>query len=187
MRFTPTPLAGAYLIEIEPLVDERGFFARSLCADEFARLGLNASMVQQSVSWNPRRGTLRGLHFQAAPHAEDKLVRVTQGAVFDVIVDLRTDSATRGQWFGVELNASNHRQLYIPRGLAHGFQALEDNTEVFYQMTVPYEPGAARGVRWDDPVLGIAWPLHELAHSEQRVSERDMQWPLCSPVGVVGA
>lgn len=177
MRFTPTPLTGAYVIDLEPIEDERGFFARSLCVEEFLQHGLNAKMVQQSVSWNPRRGTLRGMHFQAPPHAEDKLVRVTQGAMFDVIVDLRPNSSTCGQWFGVELSASNHKQLYIPKGLAHGFQTLEDNTEVLYQMTVPYAPGAGRGLRWDDPALAIAWPLPELARSERYVSERDMQWP----------
>jgi dTDP-4-dehydrorhamnose 3,5-epimerase len=181
VRFTPAPLAGAHVIDIEPLADERGFFARNLCLDEFLRHGINARMVQQSVSWNPRRGTLRGLHFQSEPHAEDKLVRVTQGAVFDVIVDLRMDSSTRGQWFGIELSAQNHKQLYIPRGMAHGFQTLEDNTEVFYQMTVPYQPGAARGLRWDDPALAIPWPLAELARTGERISERDLQWPLLLP------
>jgi dTDP-4-dehydrorhamnose 3,5-epimerase len=175
--FTPTPIRGALLIDLESQADERGFFARNLCVEEFARHGLDGRMVQQSLSWNPRRGTLRGLHYQAAPHAEDKLVRVTRGAIFDVIVDHRPDSATFGRWHGVELSADNRRQLYIPKGLAHGFQTLEDNSEVFYQMTVPFHPDAPRGIRWDDPTLAIAWPLPGLARQEGRISARDCAWP----------
>jgi dTDP-4-dehydrorhamnose 3,5-epimerase len=181
MRFTPTPIPGAVLIDLEPHADERGFFARSLCVDEFREHGLDGRMVQQSLSWNPRRGTLRGLHFQAEPHAEDKLVRVTRGAIYDVIVDLRADSTTRGHWFGVELSADNRRQIYIPRGLAHGFQTTEDDTEVFYQMTVPFHADAPRGIRWDDPELAIAWPLPELARQDGRVSARDLAWPPLQP------
>lgn len=177
MIFTPTPIPGALLIDLEPQADERGFFARSLCVEEFARHGLEGRMVQQSLSWNPRRGTLRGLHYQAAPHAEDKLVRVTRGAIFDVIVDLRPGSTTFGHWHGVELNADNRRQLYIPKGLAHGFQTLEDNSEVFYQMTVPFHSDAPRGIRWDDPSLAIAWPSPELARQEGRISAKDYTWP----------
>lgn len=158
MKFTPTPLSGAWLIDIEPHVDERGLFARSVCQQEFGKHGLNATFVQQSVSWNPTAGTLRGLHFQAPPFAEDKLVRVTRGSVFDVIADIRPDSATFGHWFSIELSADNRRQIYIPKGFAHGFLSLESNTEVFYQMTFPYQPGSARGIRWDDPALSIDWP-----------------------------
>lgn len=158
MIFTPTPLPGAFVIDIEPHVDERGFFARTLCADEFARHVLNPCFVQQSVSWNPRAGTLRGMHYQAVPHAEEKLVRVTRGAVFDVIVDLRRGSPAFGRWFGLELSADNRRQLYIPQGVAHGFQTLQPETEVSYAMTVAFRSESARGLRWDDPALGIVWP-----------------------------
>lgn len=177
MIFTPTPLPGAMLIDLEPKADERGSFARSLCVEEFARHGLNGRMAQQSISWNARRGTLRGLHYQATPHAEDKLVRVTRGAIFDVIVDLRPGSATFGHWYSVELSAQNHCQLYIPQGLAHGFQTLEDDCEVFYQMTTSFHPSAARGIRWDDPTLAITWPLPKLARDEGRMSARDQGWP----------
>lgn len=159
MKFTETSLAGAYVLEIEPHADERGFFARTACSTTFAEYGLNGAFVQQSVSFNAHKGTLRGLHFQAAPYVEDKLVRVTQGSIFDVIVDIRPGSASFGQWFGVELSAQNHKQLYIPKGFAHGFQTLEDNCEVLYAMTVPYQPGAGRGFRWSDPAVGIVWPM----------------------------
>lgn len=180
MHYTPTPIPGAVLIDLEACADERGFFARSLCVEELRQHGLDGHMVQQSVSWNPRRGTLRGLHFQAAPHSEDKLVRVTRGAIFDVIVDLRSNSPTFGRWFGIELCADNRRQLYIPKGLAHGFQTTENDTEVFYQMTVPFHPDAPRGIRWDDPALAIAWPLVDLARQDGRISARDRAWPAFS-------
>lgn len=159
MKFTETSLRGAYMLEIEPHVDERGFFARTVCSTTFAEHGLDGAFVQQSISFNAHKGTLRGLHFQAPPHEEDKLVRVTQGAIFDVIVDIRQGSASFGQWFGVELSAQNHKQVYIPKGFAHGFQTLEDNCEVLYAMTVPFQPGSGRGIRWDDPTLAIAWPI----------------------------
>lgn len=159
MKFAETSLSGAYLLDIEPHVDERGFFARTACSATFAEHGLNGQFVQQSVSFNAHKGTLRGLHFQAAPHEEDKLVRVTQGAIFDVIVDIRQGSTSFGQWYGVELSAQNHRQLYIPKGFAHGFQTLEDNCEVLYAITAPFQPGSGRGIRWDDPTLAIAWPI----------------------------
>jgi dTDP-4-dehydrorhamnose 3,5-epimerase len=176
LKFIATPLSGAFLIDLERMEDERGFFARSVCIDEFARNGLNASFVQQSVSFNKKAGTLRGMHFQAAPHEEEKLVRVTFGAVYDVIVDLRRDSSTFGRWFGIELSAANHRQLYIPRGFAHGFQTLVTDTEILYEMTTPFQPDAARGLRWDDPQIGIAWP----ACGERTISARDSQLPLLS-------
>lgn len=159
MRFTPTPLTDAWLVELDKIEDERGYFARSWCAREFAAQGLEASLVQCSTSFNATRGTLRGLHYQAAPHAETKLVRCTRGAVFDVIADLRPASPTFLRWFGAELTADNGRMLYIPRGFAHGFQTLAADSEVFYQMSDWYEPAAARGVRWDDPLLGVRWPL----------------------------
>lgn len=174
MKLTPTPLAGACLVDIEPIEDARGFFARSVCAQQFAEHGLDGAFIQQSVSWNRRRGILRGLHYQIEPHAEDKLVRVTRGSIFDVIVDLRPQSATLHQWFGVELSAGNHRALYIPKGFAHGFQTLEDDTEILYQMTVPFHPQSARGIRWNDPVFSIAWP--DPVHAV--LSDKDAALPL---------
>ena len=172
MIFTETRLANAFVIDPEPYADERGLFARTFCAREFAEHGLDTTPVQCNVSLNRRRGTMRGMHWQAAPHEEAKLVRCTHGAIHDVIVDLRPDSATFGGHVGVELTAGNRRMLYVPEGFAHGFLTLEDDTEVFYQMSAFYEPDAARGLRYDDPALGIRWP------AEVRVvSERDRSWP----------
>jgi len=168
------------VIEIEPLGDERGFFARTVAEDAFRERGLNTHFVQQSISWNPHQGTLRGLHYQAAPHEEDKLVRVTRGAIFDVIVDLRDGSVTRGRWFGIGLSAENHRQLFIPKGFAHGFQTLDPGSEVHYQMTVPFQASAGRGIRWDDPALAIRWP--DAAHAI--VGERDRSLPTLEEVAV---
>ena len=158
MVFHETVLKGAFLIDLERHRDERGFFARTFCVDEFQARGLNARLMQCSVSFNEKRGTLRGLHWQTEPHAEAKLVRVTRGAIFDAIVDLRTGSPTFKQHFVCELTADNHRMLYVPEGFAHGFQTLEDNTEVFYQMSAVFAPALARGVRWNDPAFGIQWP-----------------------------
>lgn len=172
MRLTELPIPGCYLVDIEPVEDERGFFARTVCADEFARAGLNAGFVQQSISWNPRKGTLRGMHYQAAPWQEEKLVRVTRGAVFDVMVDLRADSPAYGKWHAVELCADTRRGLYLSKGVAHGFQTLADDTELLYQITVPYRPEAGRGLRWDDPTLAIAWPMPPAA-----ISARDRGYP----------
>ena len=172
MKFLPTPLAGAYLIELEQLDDERGFFARSFCQNEFKAHGLDPVVAQCNVSFNRRRGTLRGLHYQAAPHAEAKLVRCTRGAVWDVIVDLRKGSLTVRQWHAAELTADNRRALYIPDGFAHGFQTLADDSEVLYQMSEFYHPESARGVRWDDPTLAIRWPLKEPV-----MSPRDREFP----------
>lgn len=163
MIFHATPIPGAFVIDIEPKVDDRGFFARTSCVDEFAAQGFRFVMVQSSVSWNARRGTVRGLHYQAAPHGEAKLVRCTAGATFDVMLDVRVDSPECGRWHGVELTAHNHRSLFIPEGVAHGFQTLEDGTEIHYQMNSRYAPQAARGVRWNDPAVGIEWPLPEIA------------------------
>ncbi|MCP4005556.1 MAG: dTDP-4-dehydrorhamnose 3,5-epimerase [bacterium] len=170
MRFEKTPLIGAYVIEIEEHRDERGFFARTYCRDEFRRLGLEPNVAQSSVSFNQRRGTLRGMHFQEAPHAEVRVVRCTRGRIFDVIVDLRSDSADRGRWYGAELSAENHRALYVPKGFAHGFQTLEDRTEVLYDISVPYAPEATRGYHYASPAFGIDWPL-----PPADVSERDQQ------------
>lgn len=158
MRFVPTSLAGAYLIEQERRADERGFFARTWCAGEFEDHGLDPGLAQCSVSYNRSRGTLRGLHYQAPPFAEVKLVRCTRGALFDVAVDLRPDSPTFQRWVGHELTEDNGRALYIPRGFAHGFLTLADATEIEYQISTPHAPETARGIRWDDPFFGITWP-----------------------------
>lgn len=161
MHFTALRLSGAFVIELAPHVDERGLFARTWCRDEFAARGLNTDWPQSSVSFNRSKGTLRGMHFQAEPHAEIKLIRCTMGAAFDVIVDLRADSPTYRQWEAIELTAENRRSLYVPKGFAHGFQTLVDATELFYQMSARYQVDAARGVRWDDPTLAIEWPAAE--------------------------
>ena len=172
MIFVETPLQGAYVIEIEKHEDERGFFARSWCAREFSAKGLDHHLVQCNVSFNKLKGTLRGLHYQIPPHAEVKLVRCTKGSLFDVIVDLRKDSPTFLNWFGVELTGTNYRMLYIPEHFAHGFQTLEDDTEIFYQMSEFYEPAAARGIRWNDPCLAISWPL-----TNHIISTKDQESP----------
>jgi dTDP-4-dehydrorhamnose 3,5-epimerase len=173
MIFKESTLAGAYTIELARVDDERGFFARTYCAEEFAARGLPAQMPQCSVSFNSRKGTLRGLHFQAAPHTEEKLVRCTAGAIFDVIVDLRVDSPTQRRWFATELTADNRRSLFIPRGFAHGFITMRDDTEVLYMISVPYAPGHDRGVRWNDPALAIQWPIEPAV-----ISARDAGYPL---------
>ena len=173
MIFEELPLAGAYVVDMTRAADERGFFARAFCADEFAALGLAGAMSQCSVSFNARKGTLRGLHFQAAPHDEEKLVRCTAGAIFDVIVDIRAESPTFRRWCGTELTADNHRSLYVPKGFAHGFISLADDSEVYYMISVPYVPGFARGLRWSDPAIGIAWPIVPTV-----ISARDAEYPL---------
>jgi dTDP-4-dehydrorhamnose 3,5-epimerase len=172
MIFTETQLRGAFVIDIEKKEDERGFFARTFCEREFAAHGLETRFVQCSISHNTRKGTLRGLHYQAAPNEEVKLVRCTAGALYDVIVDLRRDSPTFKKSFGVELSAQNCRMLYIPKQFAHGFQTLQDHTEIFYQMAQFYSPESARGVRWNDPALGIQWPP-----DERIINERDQTYP----------
>jgi dTDP-4-dehydrorhamnose 3,5-epimerase len=172
VRFLETALPGAYLIEVEPHCDERGLFARTFCRDEFAAHGLTSSFVQCSSSYNGAAGTLRGMHWQDPPCAEVKLVRCTAGAIFDVIVDLRPDSPTRGRWLSAELAAETRRMLYVPEGFAHGFQTLRDGSEIFYQMSRPFDPAAARGFRFDDPAIGIRWPLPPGA-----MSPRDRELP----------
>lgn len=158
MIFTETPLKGAYIIDLQRLEDERGFFARTWCQREFKDHGLRTELAQCNISFNRLAGTLRGMHYQIAPHAETRIVRCTSGAIYDVIVDLRTQSETFKRWFSAELTAENRRMLYVPEGFAHGFITLRDNTEVFYQMTEFYAPEFARGVRWNDPAFGIEWP-----------------------------
>lgn len=168
MIFTETKLKGAYLIDIEPIADERGFFARSWCRREFEEHGLNPDFVQCNISFNKQKGTLRGMHYQTAPHHEAKIVRCTRGSLFDVIIDLRKDSETFKEWLGVELSADNRRMIYIPVGFAHGFQTQEDKTEVFYQMSEFYYSECAGGLRWDDPAFKINWP-----DGERIISNRD--------------
>lgn len=172
MRFEPLKLNGGFLVEPQPHEDARGFFARTFCVREFAEQGLVSAFVQSSISFNCKRGTLRGLHYQTPPAAEVKLVRCTAGAIFDVIVDLRSDSPTYLQHFGVELTARNRRALYVPEMFAHGFQTLEDETEVFYQISEYHTPDKAAGVRFDDPRLNIQWPLPVAA-----MSDKDLNWP----------
>jgi dTDP-4-dehydrorhamnose 3,5-epimerase len=158
MQFLATSLPGVYEIRIEPHRDERGFFARTWCEHEFGAHGLNSKLVQCNISFNSRKGTLRGMHFQAAPHSEVKLVRCTKGSIYDVVLDLRPESSTYKQWVGLTLTAEDRNMAYIPERCAHGFITLEDETEVFYQMSEFYNPESARGVRWDDPAFGIVWP-----------------------------
>lgn len=172
MKFTETPLSGCYVIDLEQIGDDRGFFARSWCSKEFEAVGLTSRICQANVSYNNARGTLRGLHYQLAPHAEAKLVRCTRGAIFDVAVDLRVESPTFRQWFGVELSSENWRMLYIPEGFGHGFQALENDTEIYYLVSEFYTPEAERGARYDDPAFGIEWPTEVTA-----TSEKDANWP----------
>jgi dTDP-4-dehydrorhamnose 3,5-epimerase len=176
MRFTETKVAGAFLIEPEPIADERGFFARTWCREEFTDHGLTGELAQANISFNHRKGTLRGLHYQAAPHAEAKLVRVTRGAIWDLALDLRRDSPTYLAWFGAELNDANRHMLYVPEGCAHGFLTLTDAAEVAYQMSAPYAAAAARGVRHDDPAFGIRWPGEVVV-----INERDRTYPDVAP------
>jgi dTDP-4-dehydrorhamnose 3,5-epimerase len=173
MAFTELPLGGAYLVEMLPLVDERGFFARAYCAEEFSARGLGAVLRQCSVSYNNRKSTLRGLHYQAAPHEEHKLVRCTAGAVFDVIVDIRPGSPTYRRWYGLELSAENRRSLFIPPGFAHGFMTLSDHSEIYYMISVQHVSESGRGLRWSDPALAIRWPAQP-----EVISERDAAYPL---------
>ncbi|MDB5882731.1 MAG: dTDP-4-dehydrorhamnose 3,5-epimerase [Ramlibacter sp.] len=172
MIFSETGLKGAFILDLERREDERGFFARSWCRDEFEAHGLNPALAQCNVSFNRRRGTLRGMHYQADPFAEAKLVRCTAGSVYDVIIDLRPGSPTFKQHIGEVLSAANHRMMYVPEGFAHGFQTLQDDTEVFYQMSQFYSPAHGRGVRYDDPVFGIEWKI-----ADPVMAERDRSYP----------
>ena len=172
MRFTATPIQGVYVIDLEPVEDHRGFFARTYCDDEFRARGLETHFAQASIAFTARRGTLRGMHYQREPYGEVKLVRCTRGAVYDAVIDLRPHSATFRQWFAVELTADNRRMLYVPAGFAHGYQTLQDDTEISYQMSTPYHPEAAAGVRWNDPAFGVSWPIDVTV-----IAERDAAYP----------
>jgi dTDP-4-dehydrorhamnose 3,5-epimerase len=176
MKFHPTPLAGAYTIELEKRGDDRGFFARTFCVNEFGALGLDAKIVQINNSLSRIQGTLRGLHYQLAPKAETKIVRCIRGALFDVILDLRQESPTFGQWFGAELTAENRTMMYVPKGFAHGFITLEPDTEAFYLATEFYGPDRERCVRWNDPKFGIKWPAEPVV-----ISDKDKNTPDFSP------
>jgi dTDP-4-dehydrorhamnose 3,5-epimerase len=179
MIFTESPLPGAYVIDMELLTDERGFFARAYCAEEFAANGLGPELRQCSVSHNTLKGTLRGLHYQGAPHEEHKLVRCTAGAIFDVVVDIRPDSTSYRRWFGTQLSSENHRALFIPPGFAHGFITLSDNAEVYYMISVAHAAGHARGFRWNDAAFGIQWPIQPRV-----ISARDAAYALLdTPAG----
>jgi dTDP-4-dehydrorhamnose 3,5-epimerase len=172
MIFTPTPLAGAFVLDPERFEDPRGFFARTWCPREMEAHGLNPRLAQCSFAYNRAAGTLRGMHYQAEPHAEAKIVRCTSGAIYDVIVDLRPESPTRKGWTGVELSAENRRSLYVPEGFAHGYITLRDETEVLYLISESHAPDFARGVRWDDPAFGISWPREVSV-----ISDRDRDYP----------
>ena len=175
MRFVETALPGVWVIEFEPVGDERGWFARTFDVAEFEARGLDAQVVQCNASFNSQRGTLRGMHYQAEPHGEQKLIRCVRGAIFDVALDLRPESPEFCRWHAVELTGGEHRLLYLPRGVAHGFQTLTDDAEVLYQMGCEYVPDASRGVRWDDPLFAIGWPAAPVGG--RIVSERDRSFP----------
>jgi dTDP-4-dehydrorhamnose 3,5-epimerase len=177
--FRETPVAGAFVVEPERMEDERGFFARTFSTDEFESRGLDARVDQCSTSFNAVAGTLRGLHYQAAPHGEAKLVRCTRGAIYDVALDLRPDSPSYLRWTGMELNADEGLALFVPEGCAHGFQTLVDASEVLYQISTPYVPDAARGVRWDDPAFAIQWPPPPAGG--RTISRRDADYPDFTP------
>jgi dTDP-4-dehydrorhamnose 3,5-epimerase len=171
MLFTETRLKGAFIIQLEKRGDERGFFARTFCQKEFSDHDLNPQLSQANLAYSRFKGTLRGMHYQAMPHAEAKLVRCTKGAIFDVAVDLRPDSATYRQWFGVTLSGDNYKMFYIPEEFAHGYMTIEDHCELTYMVSAFYEPHAERGVRWDDPAFNIKWPF-----SPKVISDKDKKW-----------
>ncbi len=172
MKFVETPLAGAYVVEVERRGDDRGYFARAWCETEFAELGLANRFVQVNMSGSVEAGTLRGFHYQVTPHSEDKFVRCIAGSVFDVAIDMRPESDTYKQWFGVELTADNKKAFFVPAGFAHGYQTLEPDTELMYQVSAFYAPDAERGLRWDDPTFDVEWPI-----DEPILSDKDKVWP----------
>lgn len=173
MIYTPSRIPGAWVIDITPITDSRGFFAMTWLPDELRERGMNPALAQCNLAFNHKRGTLRGMHFQKAPHAQAKIIRVTRGAVLDVIVDLREDSPTYRQWDAVELSAENRRMFYMPEGIAHGYLTLTDNTEAYYHASSPWVPAAESGVRWDDPAFAIKWPFRA-----EVISDKDTSWPL---------
>jgi len=172
MIFNPAGLSGAYIIDMEPITDDRGFFARAWCRDTFEKRGLKTDFVQSNNSFSRSKGTLRGLHYQVSPYQEAKLVRCIKGAIYDVMIDVRPDSETYAQWFGIELNAENRRMIYMPEGIAHGFLTLQDETEILYNITQSYHPECERGIRYNDPSIKIKWP-----RKIEVVTEKDLQWP----------
>jgi dTDP-4-dehydrorhamnose 3,5-epimerase len=176
MIFTETKLTGAFIIDIEKREDARGFFARTWCKEEFAANGLDTNLVQSNIAFSTYIGTLRGLHYQVQPYEEVKLVRCTKGAIYDVIIDLRSDSPTYMHWISVELTESNYKMLYVPEGFAHGYQTLTARAEVTYQVSQVYSPASERGIRWNDPVIGVEWPKVDT----RIISEKDQSWPDCS-------
>lgn len=176
MIFTPTKLKGAFIVDMQPNNDHRGFFARSYCEREFKEHGIDPRIVQANVSYNHKKGTMRGMHYSAPPVRESKFIRCTKGAVYDVIIDCRKDSPTHLQWIGVELTEDNHRALYVPPVFGHGFVTLRDDTEVTYLVGDFYQPGSERGLRYDDPVLKIEWPT-----KIEVISEKDKSWKLLDP------
>lgn len=171
MIFTETKLSGAYVIEIEKIEDERGFFTRTWDKKEFSKIRLETEFVQSSISYNKKKGTIRGMHYQTKPYEENKIVRCTKGRIFDVIIDLRPESKTYRKWFSIELNSYNYKMLYIPKGFAHGFQTLENNTEILYNISQFYHPESSKGVRWDDRIFGIKWPV-----KVSLISEKDLNY-----------
>lgn len=173
MHYTPSKIPGAWVIDITPITDARGFFAMTWLPEELRERGMNPALAQCNLAFNHRRGTLRGMHFQVAPHAQAKMIRVTRGAILDVIVDLREDSPTFKQWDAVELTADNRRMLYMPEGIAHGYLTLTDEVEAYYHTSAPWAPQAEAGVRWNDPAFGIKWPFEPVV-----ISEKDRNWPL---------
>ena len=177
MIFTETILKGSYIIELEKIIDERGFFARSFCKNEFLAHDLKTDIVQCNISFNSKKGTLRGMHMQLPPKAEAKLIRCTKGKIYDVIIDLRSESETYCKWLAIELTERENKAIYVPEGFAHGFQTLEENSEVFYHMFEFYDPGSSTGVRWDDQAFGIEWPL-----PNPLISEKDASYPLYKKV-----
>jgi dTDP-4-dehydrorhamnose 3,5-epimerase len=176
MRFTESKIPGAWIIDITPIPDSRGFFAMTWLPGQLRERGMNPALAQCNLAFNHQRGTLRGMHFQHAPHAQAKIIRTTRGALLDVIVDLRPESPAFKQWDAVELTADNHRMLYIPEGVAHGYLTLADNTEAYYHVSSPWVPAAESGVRWDDPAFAIEWPFPPVV-----ISDKDRDWPLASP------
>lgn len=173
MQFTPSRIPGAWVIDIAPIHDQRGFFAMTWRPEEFTKRGIDPALAQCNLAFNHKRGTLRGMHFQKAPHGQAKIVRATRGALLDVIIDLRPDSSTHRQWDAIELTADNRRMLYMPEGVAHGYLTLTDDVEAYYHTSTPWVPQSESGVRWNDPAFGITWPFEPVV-----ISEKDRNWPL---------